>query len=425
MNKYCSVFATVAFSLFLLPCNSIAQQYRLVKETSEYKDQLTAPSTFMFYDSATYTYQWQSGRGSTYNNDTIRFDVSYHYGLQGASQGEETKTVRTYTASNILLTSTTYEYDPLLNIWDPFKADSFTVSNNGQVLEWRRYTTYNGSNSMFDHYWYKYSYDAQGRLLIEEVQEIVDTTRPNMPSPPKWRCYYRYGSNGNLLADSTVYQYAQGVWRNESRTEYHYDAGGNKVRVDVYDVDGVNGLVGQSFYNYNASGLLVKDSIVRFFSLGKGYQVLLYTYNTQGQLVADTFRSNYLATVWPISIYSYTPFGDLSEKTLAHTDSNARSVVIDGRLRYYYQLYWPTGVEETSSKSADITLYPNPATNVLHINTSEEYTQARIYNSMGQMVKLVNANSEQVNVSDLPAGNYYLQLSSSGGAVKRSFVIVR
>ncbi len=84
----------------------------------------------------------------------------------------------------------------------------------------------------------------------------------------------------------------------------------------------------------------------------------------------------------------------------------------------------PTSVGNVSLANY-VSLYPNPATSVLHINASEAYTQGRIYNSMGQMVKVVNANSKQIDVTQLPAGNYYLQLTTNDKTVNKRFTVVR
>lgn len=418
MNKYCSVFATVAFSLFLLPCDSIAQQYRLVKETGGGYTR-SVPPIFIVGDSTTYTYQWQSGRGSNYNNDTISFDTAYSYWLNMPQTVYREKEVKTYNSNNVLLTSTTYEYDDVDAIWKPKEADSFTVSNNGQVQTWLLYSKHN--NKLVNNYGYNYSYDAQGRLVLQE--SLYNDTFWRVPLYPKQRNYFRYDNNGYLIVDSNVL-FNMGSWKYIARTEHSYDANGNKVRSDIYGVSsGVLSLFEQEFFDYNTSGQLVRDSLYRFFS-STSYETHIYSYNAQGLLASDTFRSDAKVSI-PLTIYQYTAFGYLSELTYASIDPTTKQAVPFSATRYYYQLYWPTGVKETSRASTEVSLYPNPATSVLHINTSEAYTQGRIYNSMGQMVQVVNANSQQVNIEALPVGNYYLQLTTDNKVMSKRFTVLR
>lgn len=85
----------------------------------------------------------------------------------------------------------------------------------------------------------------------------------------------------------------------------------------------------------------------------------------------------------------------------------------------------PVKVSGVVSKAEELVVYPNPATNLLHINTSEAYTQGRIYNSMGQVVQVVNANSQQVNIEALPVGNYYLQLTTDNKVMSKQFSVLR
>lgn len=54
-----------------------------------------------------------------------------------------------------------------------------------------------------------------------------------------------------------------------------------------------------------------------------------------------------------------------------------------------------------------VTVYPNPANDVLYINGIEKYTEVSIYNAIGALVKVVSVNgNEAINVSELAAGLY-------------------
>ncbi len=71
-------------------------------------------------------------------------------------------------------------------------------------------------------------------------------------------------------------------------------------------------------------------------------------------------------------------------------------------------------------------IYPNPANDVLNINTKQaiEVTSINIYNALGQVV-LVIPNAQQtmsVDVSSLKTGNYFLKINSNRGSSSVKFL---
>jgi CubicO group peptidase (beta-lactamase class C family) len=79
-----------------------------------------------------------------------------------------------------------------------------------------------------------------------------------------------------------------------------------------------------------------------------------------------------------------------------------------------------TGITEQSSDA--IRIYPNPATNVLHIKGSTNEI-IRVYNSLGQLHDQIHSNTT-VNIQEWPAGIYYL-IAGSGEHLKKEVIIVK
>jgi PKD repeat protein len=88
------------------------------------------------------------------------------------------------------------------------------------------------------------------------------------------------------------------------------------------------------------------------------------------------------------------------------------------------------GIGEESSFSEMITVFPNPANDVLNVTFSgKDQTQlnAEIYNSLGVMVKspgkiMTSSDNGKIIVSDLPDGIYILKLKNGSGESVRSFI---
>ena len=62
--------------------------------------------------------------------------------------------------------------------------------------------------------------------------------------------------------------------------------------------------------------------------------------------------------------------------------------------------------------------YPNPVNNVLTVSYSQEITGLKLYNMVGQqlMVKKANATETQLDMSNIPAGSYLLEVSSGANS---------
>lgn len=64
-----------------------------------------------------------------------------------------------------------------------------------------------------------------------------------------------------------------------------------------------------------------------------------------------------------------------------------------------------TGLTDLSNESS-IIIYPNPANDIIHFN--KKLTHIEITNSMGQLVLKQNESADNINVSHLTNGLYFL-----------------
>ena len=70
-------------------------------------------------------------------------------------------------------------------------------------------------------------------------------------------------------------------------------------------------------------------------------------------------------------------------------------------------------------------VYPNPATDMLNINSGVEITSAKLYNVSGQLVYESNGNSNEMRIStsEMPSGLYLLNLTTKEGSITRKVSI--
>ena len=79
----------------------------------------------------------------------------------------------------------------------------------------------------------------------------------------------------------------------------------------------------------------------------------------------------------------------------------------------------PLALRNAKALAADaISIYPNPANNVLNIDSASELNSVRFYDVTGRMVKLIDMKgdfSRAMDVADLNNGIYILQVEMLGG----------
>ena len=67
-------------------------------------------------------------------------------------------------------------------------------------------------------------------------------------------------------------------------------------------------------------------------------------------------------------------------------------------------------------------LFPNPVSTTLSIETSFEIESSSIYNLTGSLVKKIEGNINNIDVSDLNMGSYFIKIQTNKGIINRHFI---
>ncbi len=130
-----------------------------------------------------------------------------------------------------------------------------------------------------------------------------------------------------------------------------------------------------------------------------------FPYGTEIQISA-TPRENYAFVAW----------------TDGNTD-NPRTITVVADAEYTATFTWSVGIDETAV--SEIALFPNPATDILNITSSETISEIEIVNVMGQVVKRIEVNADNAvcDVEDLKAGVYVVRIHAASATLsQRRFV---
>ena len=91
---------------------------------------------------------------------------------------------------------------------------------------------------------------------------------------------------------------------------------------------------------------------------------------------------------------------------------NPRTITVNADA-IYFATFMPDAIDENGTQS--ISLYPNPANDIIYIEGLGETSEVRIYNVLGELLKVVNvSDGQEIHVNDLSAGLYIVR---SGNAV--------
>ncbi|MBL7800353.1 MAG: T9SS type A sorting domain-containing protein, partial [Chitinophagales bacterium] len=78
------------------------------------------------------------------------------------------------------------------------------------------------------------------------------------------------------------------------------------------------------------------------------------------------------------------------------------------------------GIENLSNIS--LILYPNPATDIITIETDAQVTGVELFSAIGQKINVTTNAIQQINISDLAAGAYSIIIHTTNGSIQKRFV---
>ncbi len=125
-------------------------------------------------------------------------------------------------------------------------------------------------------------------------------------------------------------------------------------------------------------------------------------------------------TLFHKSVLSNTYTAGVSSTNVNFLQQIAHDVVNDSLLTWNIGKYNPCSITSLNQVSSNnnITLYPNPAQNILHTNTNSSY---KIYDVLGNLC-LLGDKSNAINIESLKSGVYFIELSSLDSTKKIRFV---
>jgi len=88
----------------------------------------------------------------------------------------------------------------------------------------------------------------------------------------------------------------------------------------------------------------------------------------------------------------------------------------------------PVSIIEIPNKTNDVTVYPNPAQDILNIDITNDILQVlEVYNQTGQLIEKLkcNNNNQSIDISHLQTGTYFIRVIGKEKVYSKKFIILR
>lgn len=281
-------------------------------------------------------------------------------------------------------------------------------------------------------------------MKITKMQYFLSQYAANgLEGPMTFKVYDWMGSNGNVLAEKMLDEYVFGAWNTVEFDEpvplrgqpifatvgFQQANGGYPISLDAgpsrQSTADLVRLNGQSWFSLNSNSI--------------SYEGVDYgNHNIRLICEGQPVETNWVRTVFLSS--DYVPFnilnpGQSMNVRIAFNTSGMDCGEYEAVLRAKTQGAAPqelsipirlkvsgTDINEFSARKTAI--YPNPASDCIHFE-EETARYATIYNSVGQMMKVVEIKGGSINVSGLSDGVYFLCIINDKGDKSMHKIVIR
>ncbi len=329
-----------------------------------------------------------------------------------------------YDANNNLIESIYQVYNSSSQTWKNSTLDSFFYNNQNLKTLYKHYVYDSNTGDWVPSTKREYEYDAFNNKIKQQkwYYDNNNWVNSNLDS-----FYYQ---NGYLMSEVHYYwDDANSAWEFSFKRDYQYDANGNLIQKTNYN--SANEITYRIKFYYNSDNLLnydtsfITNNLVYYYSDIYSYDNLnnlttqlkhrydtssgQWNNNTMTEYSYDTQR-NFSDAVLPENYWNFSGINVTSlplQFLLKVWNPDSTNWINIYRFRYIYETV-VTSVGNISN-SQQITLYPNPASNVVNINLPDEQQAfVTIYDAKGRVVHTTQLVTGQVSVKSLPTGTYFL-----------------
>lgn len=428
---------TVLTILLVFGNTVFAQQYRL-KKIESYK--LTPYSNPNFQKTDSSIFYYTGNRGGYYTAEFIsektlternRFDFLYDPNkiikYDSIHRNNWRENNKTFSKINII-----QQFDNLNNVIAYnatmytgifiFTVDSATYSYKGSLLT-QSYSKYPGTQLLYTYNLLKqldsiinvngktnktFTYNSSSLL-----QELIQYDANGMPTA---KTHYYYNTLNK--PDSIVTKRYDGTaW---------YDA---DIKVYTYTTTPATTIIDYYYTSIAKYPLYLRSRTINFFSTRNKLDSV-YTQHYDGVKFTNTTRDRYY---YNTRILLDSVIADRWDGVQWSNYTDTIGIFYCSKHHFTYEPYFPTSIATAQNIQIDLTSYPNPATDIIHLNAElpvQAAVTVGIYDAQGRLLRKQDAAPTkqlrmQMVVADLPSGLYVIKLDGKDISGSQQFIISR
>ncbi|MDA3894205.1 MAG: T9SS type A sorting domain-containing protein [Salinivirgaceae bacterium] len=336
---------------------------------------------------------------------------------------------------SMLIEESAFVWDWYYKEWVNSKHLNFTFNSIGSLLS-KHQTIYNEdmfvweNDSLFE-YTYNDSFYLSQIIEFNWFKSLNDWEGSLKHS-------YEYDTIGNLLIHTQyLFEFDLMVWEKYKKSLFIYNEINElfkQIQLSTNN-DGIDWTNEKKYqYTYYSNGLIQDMVCFRWVFYNSNYIWLedfkiSYVYNEQNQVIEQYYYLfDWDLLIWENRFFTENTYD--SENRLSKSeyfDWKSNKWIEKDKQTYYYDGYTSKILSDRLNK---ITLYPNPAKDVLFINIEEFASTAHkisVFNILGQEEKIKNVefSSEviKLNISNQSNGVYLIQVSNGDNSYSSRFII--
>jgi len=220
------------------------------------------------------------------------------------------------------------------------------------------------------------------------------------------------------------------IWTAKYSKEFEYDDHGNGKYVLKYHFNNEHQewqYESRITKEYNSAGQIILDKVQLWNNQNYEWHdpsiLYEYDYDSTGSLIL--YKKSFCTLddeIWhqiTKKTYSCDASGDRLLKLVFDWDSIANQWELYSESDYYYSSLG-TGIEYAQHE--DVRIYPKPTSNIINITGLTQPAELKLYSIQGRLVKTESQVESSVDISDLPAGVYILNLISGNQVLRKRIV---
>jgi hypothetical protein len=211
----------------------------------------------------------------------------------------------------------------------------------------------------------------------------------------------------------------EGIWEKWSGFWTEYDSVG-RISKQLTSNLGSSQLAEYYYDQFGNSTIYVSNSPPWIGNYVPHYK-FIKTYNTDNEIITvERYRK--IDGVWSPEVKSENIFdetGKITETILYEGDPETLKWFISGRKHYFYH-HGVAGNRIVNIEKVEI--FPNPTSGIVNITGLTRPAEVKVYSLQGQLLKSKYHIINKVDISDLPAGAYLLEITAREEARKMTII---